>query len=420
MKKGNLLMNSTPSNSANDDGMPFFGLAPFLRMSIAGADLLPYGQQMLALAEERPGDANLWMNLSLAMQCLSQRETGLAIQAQALSLKRIYHLAASEQPARLRVLMLMVAGDLAANTPLDCLLETGDIDLDFYFVSPGDPLALPLPEHDVLLVAMGESAENRPLLDELTKRLADWPKPVINAPQHIRSTDRSVASQLLQQAPGLLIPPTLPAARSALQAVASGTAGLAERFDGCDFPVILRPVDSQGGRDLDRIESPHQLAAYLSRVDGPDFFVSRFVDYSGSDGLFRKYRIALIDGEPFACHMGVSKHWMVHYVNAGMYEEAHKRAEEADFMACFDDFAKRHQAALDAIASRTGLDYLCIDCAQTSDGQLLVFEVDHCMVVHAMDSEDLFPYKQTHMQKVKAAFRDYLLRLDRGQLRGPR
>jgi len=102
---------------------------------------------------------------------------------------------------------------------------------------------------------------------------------------------------------------------------------------------------------------------------------------------------------------------MIHYVNAGMYEDAQKREEENAFMEHFDDFALRHRAALDAIYQRTHLDYVCIDCAETQDGQLLIFEVDHTMVVHAMDPEHLFPYKQFHMQKVKNAFRNYLFRL---------
>jgi len=58
---------------------------------------------------------------------------------------------------------------------------------------------------------------------------------------------------------------------------------------------------------------------------------------------------------------------------------------------------------------------VCIDCAQTPDGQLLVFEIDHAMVVHAMDLETQFPYKQVHMLKVKNAFRDYLFRLSAAQ-----
>ena len=80
-------------------------------------------------------------------------------------------------------------------------------------------------------------------------------------------------------------------------------------------------------------------------------------------------------------------------------------------MQHFDDFALRHRAALEAIHRRTGLDYLCIDCAESRDGQLFIFEIDHTMVVHAMDPEQLFPYKQVHMLKVKNAFRNFLFRL---------
>lgn len=121
--------------------------------------------------------------------------------------------------------------------------------------------------------------------------------------------------------------------------------------------------------------------------------------------------MALIDGQPFACHMGVSSHWMIHYVNAGMYEDAAKRAEELAFMEGFAAFAARHAGTLAAIHQRSKLDYVCIDCAETRDGELLIFEIDHAMVVHAMDPEDLFPYKQVHMRKVKQAFEAYLDRL---------
>lgn len=389
----------------------FLGLAPFLRMSIAGVDFLPIGQAMLAEAQQNPDNANLWMNLSTVMLCLGQRELGLAIQAQALEMRRVYHLAASRQPARFRLLMLMAPGDLAANTPLDCLLEDSDIDLDFYYVSPGMPLASPVPEHNALIVGISAADESRDMLVALEQALADWAKPVINAPWHIPTTDRNAASVLLRNAPGLVIPPTLRASRQALQDIAAAGARLSELFEGCDFPLILRPVGSQAGHDLDKIGCAEEIPAYLSKVAGDEFFLSRFIDYSGADGLFRKFRIALIDGVAFACHMAVSSHWMVHYVNADMYEDTQKRAEEASFMAHFDDFAKRHREALHAIYKRTNLDYLCIDCAETPDGQLLIFEIDHAMVVHAMDPEDLFPYKQPYMQKVKNAFRDFLLRL---------
>jgi len=401
----------TEQDRSDKSGTPYMGLAPFLRMSIAGVDMGPIGQEMLAKAESNADDANLWMNLSTIMQCLGQRDLGLAFQAQALETSRIYHYHATSRPARARVLMLVAPGDLAENMPLDCLLEHSDIDLDFYYLSrgTGSPFSVPLPDHDALVVGIVESDENRALLASLEQLLAGWSKPVINAPGKIPATERGVASALLHNVPGLLMPPTLRASREELQAIASGATQLPELFDDCDFPIIARPVGSYGGHGLEKIESPEGIAGFLAKLDGATFFLSNFIDYSGADGLFRKIRIALIDGVPFACHMAVSANWMIHYVNADMYTDAQRRAEEAVFMDNFDAFAERHRAALRAIYERTSLDYVCIDCAETPDGRLLLFEVDHVMVIHAMDPEDMFPHKQVHMAKVRDAFRGYIL-----------
>ncbi|HET8707874.1 MAG TPA: hypothetical protein VFM46_16345, partial [Pseudomonadales bacterium] len=115
------------------------------------------------------------------------------------------------------------------------------------------------------------------------------------------------------------------------------------------------------------------------------------------------------------CHMAISTHWMVHYLNAGMYESEAKRAEESFFMTQYaEDFGKRHAHALKIMKERIGLDYFCLDCAETQDGKLLVFEVDHAAVIHAMDPPDLFPYKQTEMKKAFAAFRRLLALAKRG------
>lgn len=371
---------------------------------------MPIGQSLLAEAQQYLEDANLWMNLSVVMQILGQREIGVQIQSQALELKRVYTLAAAQQPAVLRVLMLVAPGDVAANTPLDCLLENSDIDLIFYYLTPNNPFAEPIPDHDVLMVAVGETTESKQYLTGLAEALADWPKPIVNLPQYIPATDREVASQQLQAIPGLLMPPTHLVSRQMLNVVASQQAPLVALVKDCQFPLILRPMGSQAGRGLERIDTPAAIADYLTRVEGEVFFLSQFIDYSSPDGQFRKYRIALIDGQPFACHMAISANWMVHYVNAGMYDEAAKRQEEAHFMDTFPAFAQRHATALAAIQTRIPLDYLLIDCAETQDGQLFIFEVDHAMVVHAMDPPDLFPYKQHHMQKVREAMRQYLCR----------
>ena len=77
-------------------------------------------------------------------------------------------------------------------------------------------------------------------------------------------------------------------------------------------------------------------------------------------------------------------------------------------MERFDAFAQRHRAALQAVYQRTQLDYLFIDCAQSPDGELLVFEVDNIMIVHDMDPDDIYPYKKPIMEKVFSGFQTML------------
>ncbi len=174
---------------------------------------------------------------------------------------------------------------------------------------------------------------------------------------------------------------------------------------GIDYPCLIRPVGSHAGARLARIETAEKLAQYLQFSFDERFFVTAFEDYRGADGLYRKSRIAFIDRQPFLCHMALSHNWMVHYLNAGMTKSAAKRAEEAQAMASFDaSFARRHEAAFAALHERLDFDYYSIDCAETRDGRLLVFEADTAAIIHLMDPPDLFPYKPAQMRRVFAAF----------------
>jgi len=109
--------------------------------------------------------------------------------------------------------------------------------------------------------------------------------------------------------------------------------------------------------------------------------------------------------------MALTDQWRIWYLNAGMRENADKRAAEAAFMATFDEvFVARHAPALSALVERIGLDYYAIDCAETPDGKLLVFEADIAMIVHDMDDGRIYPYKPPQMRKVFEAFRAMLYR----------
>ena len=76
---------------------------------------------------------------------------------------------------------------------------------------------------------------------------------------------------------------------------------------------------------------------------------------------------------------------------------------------------RRHADALAGMAERVGLDYFLIDCAETSGGDLLIFEADHCAIVHDMDPVNVYPYKPGAMTKLFEAFGAMLRRRAAGR-----
>lgn len=393
---------------------PFLGFARLAQQVFDGADLKPLTAQLIERANSNPDETNALMDLSVIFQFGGgQDELALALQAQALETQPTYTLPAARQPARLTVLALMTPGLLVDNLPLDPLLNGSDITLiQHYLTSTQLPDPATLPAHDLLFVAVGESDKTQPLLAALMPYLAHWPKPVLNRPEHIADMARDKSALKLADLPGALVPPSTRVSRMQLQRLVHGLSTPSSLFGGehgVQYPLIVRPVGTHAGKGLERIESGDALAAYLQTQPGDTFTLSPFVDYAGPDGLYRKYRIAMINGQPFASHMAVSSRWMVHYLNADMTESAAKRDEEAAFMQGFDTgFAARQAAALAAIQQRLQLDYYAIDCAEMPDGRLLVFEADTAMIVHAFDPESIFPYKKPQMEKVFAAFREFL------------
>ena len=382
------------------------GMRALAKMAFTGTDLAPMRSTLIQRMVMEPENAAVLMDLATIEQLFGNREDALQLQADALQLSRIFRRPPDRATgAPLRLLALMTPGDFMANTPLEFLLEGSDVRLDMLYVRPGEPLPSEIPEHDLAFVAIGESDESQPLLAEVETLIRAWPKPVLNAPSRIARLSRDGAWALLKDAPGIAMPRTLRLDRAGLAQIGAG----AMPIEGGAFPLIVRPIGSHAGEGLTKLDEPAAVAAYLEGHPEREFYVARFIDYSSADGRFRKYRIALIGGRPYACHMGVSDHWMIHYLNAGMHESAEKRAEEARFMQGFDgDFARRHEAAFRALAERVGLDYFGIDCGETRSGELLIFETDVAMIVHSMDSAELFPYKKPQMRKVFDAFRALL------------
>jgi hypothetical protein len=387
------------------------GMARIAKMAFDGGDLRPKWNELLQKLLSGTANAGEGIDLSLIAQLLGEKLSGLSIQRDVLASHRLFRLPCACKQPRLRVLALAAATDMGSNMPIEFLLEESGIELMTLYVIGEAELPDPLPEHDVAIVIASDSEDCRETLRKVEAAAPHWPRPLLNAPGLVSSLDRDKLYRLLDGIDGLEIPATLVVTRERLIDVAQSAEWLADIAADLCFPIIIRPRGSHAGTGLAKIDDAGALAAYLE--DGKDelFFVSRFVDYSSEDQLFRKYRVVFVDGRPYACHMAVADRWDIWYLNAGMAFSADKRLEEETWMRTFDiAFGRRHHAALTALAERVGLEYFTIDCAETGDGALLIFEADNTAVVHNMDHASVFPYKPPQMRKIFDAFAAMLVR----------
>jgi hypothetical protein len=387
------------------------GLARLAKMAFTGADLRPLWRDLTAKLLDGSAEAGEGLDLSLIAQLLGDKQAGLAIQHEILASHQLFRSPCAVANPRLRVLALAAATDMGSNTPIEFLLEESGIELMTLYVIPDVELPDPLPDHDIAIVIASDSEDCRDALREIDQAAARWPRPILNPPRLVGNLDRDKLHRMLGGIEGLEIPTTTAVTRAQLSELSHSALAPGDVAAGLVFPVIVRPRGSHAGVGLAKIDDRGAIEHYLGKHPEQEFFISRFVDYSDSDGLFRKYRIVFIDGRPYACHMAIADRWDIWYLNAGMSASASKRLEEETFMRTFDiDFARRHKAALAGIAERIGLDYFTIDCAENEDGELLIFEADNTAVVHNMDPASAFPYKPPQMRKIFDAFAAMLCR----------
>ena len=387
------------------------GVATLIKLAFDGGDLRPLWRHLVGNIVDGTVDPGEALDLSLIAQLLGDKQMGLAIQREVLRTQRLFRSPRLASKPPLRILALAAATDMGSNTPIELLLEQSDIELMTLYVVAEFELPEPLPDHDVAIVIASDSEDCKTALDKIDLAMARWPRPLLNIPRHVCNLDRDKLYRLLADVEGLVIPATIAIRREQLREVSGSAEALAGISADLAFPIVVRPRGSHAGVGLAKVDDGAAIEPYLAKNNEQEFFISRFVDYSDAYGVFRKYRIVFIDGRAYACHMAIAERWDIWYLNAGMTACPEKRLEEETFMRTFDiGFANRHRTALAALVERIGLEYFTIDCAETADGSLLIFEADNTAVVHNMDSPDVFPYKAPQMQKIFDAFATMLQR----------
>ncbi|MEO6913440.1 MAG: tetratricopeptide repeat protein [Candidatus Baltobacteraceae bacterium] len=327
------------------------------------------------------------------------RETALAAQ-------RMYLADEVSEKAVQSVLVLMAPGDFSnMNAPLDFLVNHNRIALHRCYLLPGGPFdSAKLPDYDSIFNAIDENEASQATIEMAVQIIASQSKPALNRPQHLGKTARSALRETLSEVRACVVPVTKRLAQDALKSIPAG----AMSIEGIAFPLLIRPVNTHGGRGLERLAAAHEIPSYLERLHAGYFNVAEFVDNRNADGYYRKYRVVVVDGKPLPYHLAISPDWMVHYISSPMEEHAWMREEEERFLAdprcIFPDWDR----IFGEMAAAIGLDYFGVDCTLLPDGRIFVFEAGPAMLVHCRESLEMFAYKYRYVPRIFDVFEEML------------
>lgn len=213
-------------------------------------------------------------------------------------------------------------------------------------------------------------------LNAASRVVSQVPRPVFNHPDRIRPTSRDLVSETLQGIAGVCVPRVIRCgpgrAEDIQRAIADG---------GLGYPILARAVGSHRGAGLTRIDRPDDTPAFAAlAATGAELYVCPFVDFADGDGLYRKYRVVMLGGEPFLNSLVTGAHWNVH-ASSRIWNDATIAAERDAVDGFASGLGARLAAPLREIYRRIGLDYFGIDFAMTADGAMLVFEANAVMDV---------------------------------------
>lgn len=355
-----------------------------------------------------PRDAESINWIGALKQFVGDDKAAQAAYAEAARIEPLIKRPAAKSPAEFRVLALYAP--FGGNTPTEYLFQDAFFDTDtLALFAEREYDTAQLGRNVQLIVNLVSDADQTeallPLATDLVDRLG---LPALNHPRKVQRTTRDAVATLLQGIPGCRVPQAL-----RLKAGADRSEAALKAMLPFSSTVLVRPVGTHGGDDFEKVDDIAALSAFLSQRPDHDHYLIEYIDYVSADGHFRKYRFIFIDDQILPYHLCIGRDWKLHHINTDMANQPWMQREEEAFLNdATAAFGPSQQQALQAIRAHVGLEYCGIDCALDTSGNVVVFEVNASMLVHARNEG--FLYKTPAVERIKLAFDAMLRKLAAG------
>ncbi len=222
--------------------------------------------------------------------------------------------------------------------------------------------------------------------------------PFFNIPSNIKKTSRDNISKLLQNIDKLQTPKTIKIQPTTPMMVHSAIAQ-----ENLSYPVIFRKAGDHGGKSTLLINDKDEQF-YSFALDGRDYYLTQFVDYQ-EEGIYKKTRLVIVDGEIYYRGTMLSKEWMVHAKNE-LYDIQLIQNSFNDFK---DNQHSKIKPIIDKIHTILNLEYFGIDCYINSlDNSILIFEINASMDI-LQTSQKKKELLNPHILKINKAITTMIL-----------
>jgi len=228
---------------------------------------------------------------------------------------------------------------------------------------------------DVIFNEITDPDSHSVALANCKKFIAGLGKPAINHPDAILNTSRDLIATNLSDITGLKMPLTVRIKPRSPDEVE--TAIKASKFS---YPVIFRQAGDHGGVSTILIHSREEIVKlmYSYALDGRSFYLTQFVDYQSSDGLYRKYRLVIVGNSLILRHMIINDGWLIHANSRSfMAGKLAMQQEEEQVISSFKtQLGPKLVKTISEISKKLKLDYYGIDCSINAQGEILAFEIN--------------------------------------------
>lgn len=245
---------------------------------------------------------------------------------------------------------------------------------------------------------------------EITEGIAkQFPKTYIyNDPKKVLKTTRDYIYNHFHHLENIVIPKAIRALPSSAEEVFA----IAQN-NKINFPFLMRPCGSHQSEGLQLIKSENDLnKLHKYAFDGGEYYITEFVDNKHSDGLYKKARLVIIEGELFARHYISYPNWLVegkaHFDY--MPQNQDTKVIEKNFLENFKEIlGAKVIGDLFKIYKEIGLNFLAFDVDIMPNGKLLVFEINLAQNIFLDVDMKNFGYMKDSADKIRAALKKSVL-----------